>query len=217
MFNMFSVYYKTKLKNKLKNKSQQKISFTNSRCSLSIPSRSTHSVLSPSFHDLLTMKLSLSPYLCRSHNSELSAFSVQICSFSVCPSRLLHFISGVVAASLDRRRYFTRSPSLPLHLRRCWCAISLQPLLPEKPKEEPKKEEPKKKEEAKKEEPKKEEPKKEEEKKEEEKKQEAILALIPPPDPVLEVVKAYRAYNPYLTTHYHVQSIEENPNACVIC
>ncbi|XP_006442260.2 heavy metal-associated isoprenylated plant protein 39 [Citrus clementina] len=23
--------------------------------------------------------------------------------------------------------------------------------------------------------------------------------------------------NPYLTTHYHVQSIEENPNACVIC
>ena len=104
MFNMFSAYYKTKLKNKLKNKSQQKFSFTNSRCSLFILSWCTHSVLSPSFHDLLTMKLSLSPYLCRSHNSELSAFSVQICSFSVCPSRLLHFISGVVAASLDRRR-----------------------------------------------------------------------------------------------------------------
>ncbi|KAH9732475.1 Heavy metal-associated isoprenylated plant protein 39 [Citrus sinensis] len=99
---------------------------------------------------------------------------------------------------------------------------------PEKPKEEPKKEEPKKEEEtkkeepkkeeeAKKEEPKKEEPKKEEEKKEEEKKKEAAPAPVPPPDPVLELVKAYRAYNPHLTTHYHVQSIEENPNACVIC
>lgn len=97
---------------------------------------------------------------------------------------------------------------------------------PEKPKEEPKKEEPKKEEEAKKEEPKKEEPpkeepkkeepKKEEEKKEEEKKKEAAPAP-PPPDPVLELVKAYRAYNPHLTTYYHVQSIEENPNACVIC
>ncbi|KAL6290352.1 hypothetical protein ACE6H2_007862 [Prunus campanulata] len=76
-------------------------------------------------------------------------------------------------------------------------------------KEEPKKEEAKKEEEPKKEEPKKEEPKKEEEKKEEEKKKE--------PDPVLELVKAYKAYNPHLTTYYYVQSMEENPNACVIC
>ena len=76
--------------------------------------------------------------------------------------------------------------------------------------EEPKKEEPKK-EEPKKEEEKKEEPKKEEEKKEEEKKKE------PAPDPVLELVKAYKAYNPHLTTYYYAQSIEENPNACVIC
>lgn len=87
---------------------------------------------------------------------------------------------------------------------------------PEKPKEEPKKEESKKEEEAKKEEPKKEEEaKKEEPKKEEEKKKEAAPA--PPPDPVLELVKNHRAYNPHLTTYYHVQSIEENPNACVIC
>ncbi|PRQ58284.1 putative heavy metal-associated domain, HMA [Rosa chinensis] len=81
--------------------------------------------------------------------------------------------------------------------------------------EEAKKEEPKKEEEKKEgggEEAKKEEPKKEEEKKEEEKKKE-----VPPPDPVLELVKAYRAYNPHMTTYYHVQSIEENPNACVIC
>ncbi|XP_027350414.1 heavy metal-associated isoprenylated plant protein 39 [Abrus precatorius] len=103
---------------------------------------------------------------------------------------------------------------------------------PEK-KEEPKKEEPKKeeekkdeakkeegqKEEEKKEEPKKEEDKKEEkkeeEKKEEEKKKEPAPA--PPPDPVLELVKAYRAYNPHMTTYYYVQSMEENPNACVIC
>ncbi|XP_022757449.1 heavy metal-associated isoprenylated plant protein 39-like isoform X2 [Durio zibethinus] len=81
----------------------------------------------------------------------------------------------------------------------------------EQKKEEPKKEEEQKKEEPKKEEPKKEEPKKEEEKKEEEKKPQ------PPPDPVLELVKAYRAYNPHMTSYYYVQSMEENPNACVIC
>lgn len=76
--------------------------------------------------------------------------------------------------------------------------------------EEAKKEEPKK-EEAKKEEEKKEEPKKEEEKKEEEKKKE--------PDPISELVKAYKAYNPHLTTYYNSyhHSMEENPNACVIC
>ncbi|XWS32129.1 hypothetical protein CRYUN_Cryun23aG0134600 [Craigia yunnanensis] len=81
----------------------------------------------------------------------------------------------------------------------------------EQKKEEPKKEEEQKKEEPKKEEAKKEEPKKEEEKKEEEKKPQ------PPPDPVLELVKAYKAYNPHMTTYYYVQSMEENPNACVIC
>ncbi|KAF9664218.1 hypothetical protein SADUNF_Sadunf17G0133200 [Salix dunnii] len=33
-------------------------------------------------------------------------------------------------------------------------------------------------------------------------------------DPVAEWVKAYQTYNPYLTTHYHVRSVEEDPNAC---
>ncbi|CAN0884367.1 Heavy metal-associated isoprenylated plant protein 39 [Linum grandiflorum] len=47
-----------------------------------------------------------------------------------------------------------------------------------------------------------------EEKKEDEKKT---------PDPVTELVKAYRAYNPQMTTYYYVRSIEENPNACTIC
>ncbi|XP_026404001.1 heavy metal-associated isoprenylated plant protein 39-like isoform X2 [Papaver somniferum] len=94
---------------------------------------------------------------------------------------------------------------------------------PEK-KEEPKKEEPKKeeakKEEAKKEEPKKEEPKKEEAKKEEVKKEEEPKKEEKKPDPnqqLAELVNAYRAYNPHMTTHYYVQSAEENPNACVIC
>ncbi|KAJ4774728.1 Heavy metal transport/detoxification superfamily protein [Rhynchospora pubera] len=32
-----------------------------------------------------------------------------------------------------------------------------------------------------------------------------------------EMIEAYRAYNPYMTTHYYVQSMEENPNGCVIC
>ena len=87
-----------------------------------------------------------------------------------------------------------------------------EPKKEEAKKEEPKKEEAKP-EEAKKEEPKKEEEKKGEEKKEEEKKKEQA----PPPDPVMELVKAYRAYNPQMTTYYYVQSMEENPNACVIC
>ncbi|KAG6786810.1 hypothetical protein POTOM_008427 [Populus tomentosa] len=111
-------------------------------------------------------------------------------------------------------------------LRKYWQAdiISVGPAKEPEPekKEEAKKEEPKKEEEAKKEEPKeeakpeeakKEEPKKEEEKKEEEKKKEPA----PPPDPVMELVKAYRAYNPQMTTYYYAQSIEDNPNACVIC
>jgi hypothetical protein len=109
-------------------------------------------------------------------------------------------------------------------LRKYWPAADIisvgpakEPEKKEEPKkeeakaEEPKKEEPKK-EEPKKEEEKKEEPKKEEEKKEEEKKKE------PAPDPVLELVKAYKAYNPqYFPTYYYPHSVEENPNACVIC
>ncbi|KAF7826097.1 heavy metal-associated isoprenylated plant protein 39-like [Senna tora] len=97
-------------------------------------------------------------------------------------------------------------------LRKNWHTdiISVGPAKEPEKKEEPKKEEGKK-EEEKKEEAKKEEPKKEEEKKEEEKKKE------PAPDPVLELVKAYRAYNPHMTTYYYVQSMEENPNACAIC
>jgi len=34
---------------------------------------------------------------------------------------------------------------------------------------------------------------------------------------VAEMIEAYKAYNPYMTTHYYVQSMEENPNSCVIC
>ncbi|XP_068329190.1 heavy metal-associated isoprenylated plant protein 39 [Pyrus communis] len=89
-----------------------------------------------------------------------------------------------------------------------------EPKKEEPKKDEPKKEEEKKEEEAKKEEAKKEEPKKEEAKKEEPKKEEEKKKE---PDPVLELVKAYKAYNPHMTTYYHVQSMEENPNSCVIC
>ena len=66
-----------------------------------------------------------------------------------------------------------------------------------------------KKEDAKKPEAKKDEGKKEDGKKEDEKKKEE--------QQIAELVKAYKAYNPYLTQHYHVVSVEENPNACVIC
>ncbi|KAE8676652.1 putative Erythronate-4-phosphate dehydrogenase family protein [Hibiscus syriacus] len=86
--------------------------------------------------------------------------------------------------------------------------VSVGPAKEPVKKEEPKKEEPPKKE---KEPPKNEEPKKKEEPKKEKKKP------VPPPDPVSELVKAYKAYNPHMTTYYFVQSMEENPNACVIC
>ncbi|CAM8976401.1 unnamed protein product [Rhodiola kirilowii] len=60
---------------------------------------------------------------------------------------------------------------------------------------------------------KKEEPKKEEAKKEEPKKEEVKKVV----DPVAEYVKAYGSRYPYYTQHYHVRSVEEDPNACVIC
>ncbi|KAK1320171.1 hypothetical protein QJS10_CPA03g01956 [Acorus calamus] len=63
--------------------------------------------------------------------------------------------------------------------------------------------EPEKKDGGKKDEAKKDEPKKDEKK--------------DPKEQIEELVKAYQAYNPHLTTHYYVQSAEENPNACVIC
>ncbi|KAK8956827.1 hypothetical protein KSP39_PZI000872 [Platanthera zijinensis] len=88
------------------------------------------------------------------------------------------------------------------------------------PAKEPEKKEEPKKEEAKKEEPKKEEPKKEESKKEEpeKKKEESKKEEINPHDQmIMEMVKAYKSYNPQMTTDYYVQSAEENPNACVIC
>ncbi|XP_065866605.1 heavy metal-associated isoprenylated plant protein 39-like [Euphorbia lathyris] len=60
-------------------------------------------------------------------------------------------------------------------------------------------------------------PAKEEPKKEEPKKQEPEKKKDPPKDDVAELVKAYKAYNPHLTSYYHVRSVEEDPNGCVIC
>jgi len=151
-------------------------------------------------------------------------------------------LSGIDAISMDMKEkkltvIGTVDPvNVVSKLRKYWQTdiVSVGPAKEPEKKEEPKKEEPKKEEEkkeepkkegeAKKEEEKKEEPKKEEEKKEETKKEEEKKeeekkkeAPPPPPDPVLELVKAYRAYNPHMTTYYYVQSMEENPNACVIC
>ncbi|KAE8698127.1 Heavy metal transport/detoxification superfamily protein [Hibiscus syriacus] len=36
-------------------------------------------------------------------------------------------------------------------------------------------------------------------------------------DQIAELVKAYKAYDPYMATHYQVVSAEENPNSCVVC
>ncbi|XP_073312005.1 heavy metal-associated isoprenylated plant protein 39 [Primulina huaijiensis] len=91
--------------------------------------------------------------------------------------------------------------------------ISVGPAKEPEKKEEPKKEQPKK-DELKKEEPKKEEPKKEEPKKEEAKKDEKRTE----PEVLVWPAMPYKAYYPPMKTYYYVHhSIEENPNACVIC
>ncbi|XP_030548050.1 heavy metal-associated isoprenylated plant protein 39-like isoform X2 [Rhodamnia argentea] len=120
--------------------------------------------------------------------------------------------------------------SVVCKLRKYWQTkiITVGPAKEPEKKEEAKPEEPKKqeagkpeeakKEEAKPDEGKKEEPKKEEPKKEEPKKEDdPKKPPVPQPDPVLELVRAYRAYNPPMTYYFHNQSMEENPNACVIC
>lgn len=107
--------------------------------------------------------------------------------------------------------------------------ISVGPAKEPEKKEEPKKEEPKKeeakkeeaKEEPKKEEAKKEEPKKEEEAKKEEPKKEEPKKVEIPPEMFIPTSMQYRPYRPYyppMNTYYQVHhSMEENPNACVIC
>lgn len=64
--------------------------------------------------------------------------------------------------------------------------------------------------EKKKDEGKKDEGKKDEKKKDDDKKKD-------PNEQIAELVKLYKAYNPYMTQYYHVHSAEDNPNACVIC
>ncbi|KAK9203806.1 hypothetical protein WN943_014063 [Citrus x changshan-huyou] len=144
--------------------------------------------------------------------SALSQFAHLGCCTSSLASLPLHLISVIAASSptLLVRHLAATTVALSNYLD-YFCSLSsifvmdrfhchghegeeIETKQPEKPKEEPKNEEPKKKEESKKEEPKKE-PKKEEEKKEEEKKQEAAPAPVPPSDPILELVKAYRAYS----------------------
>ncbi|KAL6127661.1 hypothetical protein ACLB2K_071024 [Fragaria x ananassa] len=60
-------------------------------------------------------------------------------------------------------------------------------------------------------------PAKEEKKKEEPKKEEAKKGEDKKKDEVAELMKAYNAFNPPMSTHYYVRSVEEDPNACVIC
>ncbi|KAE8700997.1 putative Erythronate-4-phosphate dehydrogenase family protein [Hibiscus syriacus] len=102
-------------------------------------------------------------------------------------------------------------------LRKYWPTdiVSVGPAKKPEKKEEPKKEEAKK--EGRKEGRRKERGEKRRGEKKEEGKKEEEKKAQPPPDPVLELVKAYRAYNPHMTSYYYVQSMEENPNACVIC
>lgn len=72
--------------------------------------------------------------------------------------------------------------------------------------------EPEKKDDTKKEEAKKEDSKKEESKKAEE----GEKKITPHEQMIMDLVNAYKAYNPHLTTGYYVQSAEENPNSCAI-
>ncbi|KAJ8773185.1 hypothetical protein K2173_028362 [Erythroxylum novogranatense] len=60
---------------------------------------------------------------------------------------------------------------------------------------------------------KKDEPKKDDQKKPQEQKKDSKDGK----DSVADLVKAYQAYNPHMTSYYYVRSAEEDPNACVIC
>lgn len=95
-------------------------------------------------------------------------------------------------------------------LRKAWRAE----LLSVGPAKEPEKKEEAKKQEPKKEEIKKEEPKKEVSKQKEESKKEVINSQD---QMIMDLVKAYKSYNPQMTTNYSVHSAEEDPNSCVIC
>ncbi|KAH9722137.1 Heavy metal-associated isoprenylated plant protein 39 [Citrus sinensis] len=160
--------------------------------------------------------------------SALSQFAHLGCCTSSLASLPLHLISVIAASSptLLVRHLAATTVALSNYLD-YFCSLSsifekklrvigtVDPVnQPEKPKEEPKNEEPKKKEESKKEEPKKE-PKKEEEKKEEEKKQEAAPAPVPPSDPILELVKAYRAYSANCARYtFILQKLSQYPKIC---
>ncbi|MFS7932312.1 putative heavy metal-associated domain, HMA [Helianthus anomalus] len=120
-------------------------------------------------------------------------------------------------------------------LRKLWPTylVAVGPAKEPEKKEEPKKEEEKKeepkKEEEKKEEPNKDEPKKEEDKKEEAPKEEpkkdeskAEEKTKVPQEQFVGMLMPYKPYYPPMHTYYNYQppyqhSIEENPNACVIC
>lgn len=133
-------------------------------------------------------------------------------------------LQGIDSISMDMKNKLltvigTVDPvSVASKLRKIWPThmILVGPAKEPEKKEEAKKEEPKKAEGGKKEEPKKEEEKKkdkeaktEEPKKEEEKKKQ--------PEPLLEIMP-YRPYYPPMNKYYYVSpSMEENPNACVIC
>ncbi|XP_076897189.1 heavy metal-associated isoprenylated plant protein 39-like [Bidens hawaiensis] len=125
-------------------------------------------------------------------------------------------------------------------LRKLWPTylVSVGPAKEPEKKEEPKKEEGKKdepkKEEEKKEEAKADEPKKEEDKKDESPKEEASKEdpkkdeskgeekKSVPQEQFVGMLMPYKPYYPPMNTYYNYQppyhhSIEENPNACVIC
>lgn len=137
--------------------------------------------------------------------------------------KLVSTLSGIdsIAMDMNERKLTVIGAVDPVtivsKLRKFWPAdiISVGPAVEPK-KEEGKKEEEKKDGEGKKEEEKKKE--EEEKKKEEGEGEKKNQNQNPNPnDAVLELVKAYRAYNPHLTTYYYVHSMEENPNACAIC
>ncbi|KMZ68186.1 hypothetical protein ZOSMA_248G00250 [Zostera marina] len=151
-------------------------------------------------------------------------------------------VSGIdsISVDMDEKKITIIGDVDPIKLasklRKNWDSTEIFSVEPAKEPEPEKKEEPKKTEEAQKvEEPKKEdepkkvvdepkkaegeaevkkveEPKKEDgPKKEEEKKSENYRK-----DPIEEPVKSYRVHYPQYTTQYYVQSVEENPNSCVI-
>ena len=112
---------KTNQKTKANKKFRSRISWSthneaDSRCSLYLLSWSAHNE---------TLSLPLLIFADLHTTASFLSFSLQICSLSMCPSRLMHFISGAVAASSPSPlvRHLAATTAAPSNYLDCFCSL----------------------------------------------------------------------------------------------